>query len=67
MKLKDLFKPGIIRPQVGDRVRHNTTKALGKVEGRAKIGFVYVLTVTYDDGQIATMVPENEFTAMGRR
>ncbi len=67
--LKQMFKPGIIRPQVGDRVKHNETQELGTVEGRAKISgtpTVWVLTVKYDKGPTAFQVSENEFIKVGR-
>ena len=67
--LKELFKPGIIRPQVGHRVKHNATREMGTVEGRAQVNGstkVWVITVKYDNGTTASMVSENEFTAMGR-
>lgn len=66
MKLANLFKPNIIRPTVGGRVRHTQTRQLGTVEGRAKIGIAYVLTVKYDTGIQANMVPENEFIAVDK-
>ncbi len=62
--LSRLFRPGAIRPGVGDRVQHVNTKRLGTVTGRATISGstkVWALTVAYDDGTIATQVPENEF------
>lgn len=68
MKLKDMFRYGMIRPEVGDRVRHNDTHKLGTVAGRAMInGSIQVpaLTVHYDDGTVATQVPENEFIKIG--
>jgi len=66
--LRQLFRPGMIRPRVGDRVMHLNTRERGTVQGTATVGCspkVVVLTVAYDNGRTASMVPENEFIKTG--
>lgn len=69
MTLQNLFKPNMIRPNIGDIVKHNTTHQIGEVIGRAKMvgSFrVYVLTIKFDNGFIGSMVPEREYIKIGR-
>lgn len=69
MKISEMFKPNMIRPTIGSRVRHNQTRMLGTVEGRAQISGstkVWVLNVKYDDGSQGSMVSENEFMVVDK-
>ena len=72
MSLRNLFKKEkFLRPGVGDRVRHLSTGRLGSVAGTGKIMTntitVYALTVNFDDGLQAVLIPEQEFIKIDRR
>jgi hypothetical protein len=66
--LKKLFASKVIKIQVGDRVQHNTSKHRGTVLGTATINAsikIHAVTVRYDDGFEAVLIPGNEFTKIG--
>lgn len=70
MRLTEMFRPRFTSPQVGDRVKNKENRKLGTVEGRSKFEGktkVWAITVKYDDGTTAFMVPENVFMKVDRR